>query len=149
MQEPDNREPDSREPGDQAASRPPRKRRNSGSRHPALTGVRGLFRTAANGALACLHLALGLAAWGLRMLWNACWLCFAGVCICFGLCFLFGLGMLVVLWMQHYPLAGVTIGCLGLVLCAFSAALFSLTLLRWKKRGARISNEETEGEQCV
>ena len=124
-----------------------RRRRSSGSGHPILAGVRGLFRMAAHMVSVSLGMGLGFAAWGIRMLWNACWMGVAGFCICFGLVCLYILGLLVILWMQHYPLAGVTVGCLGLVLCAFSAAIFSLTLLRWKKR--RISNEEMEGEPCA
>lgn len=62
---------------------------------------------------------------------------FALCCAMGGLLCLFGLGMLAVLWMQHYPLAGVTIGCLGLVLCFFSAAGYAVTLLwRTKKKQA-------------
>ena len=112
----------------------PRRRRPSGSGHPVLAGAGSLFRMAAHVVSVSLGMGLGFAAWGIRML-------------CFGLICLYILGMLVILWMQHYPLAGVTVGCLGLVLCAFSAATFSLTLLRRKKR--RISNEEMEGEPCA
>lgn len=124
-----------------------RRRRPSGSGHPVLAGAGSLFRMAAHVVSVSLGMGLGFAAWGIRMLWNACWMGVAGFCICFGLVCLYILGLLVILWMQHYPLAGVTVGCLGLVLCAFSAAIFSLTLLRWKKR--RISNEEMEGEPCA
>lgn len=120
-----------------------RKRIHSGEGFPG--GIRGLFRKLADLAAACLHLGLALAAWGMRMVWNVCWIGFACFCACFGLFSLFTLGMLTVLWMQHYPLAGVTVGCLGLVLCSFSAAWFSVTLL-WRKR-VRVSNEEMEGEQ--
>lgn len=72
--------------------------------------------------------------WGMRMAWNACCLMFAlfsGFC---GLFSLYMLGMLAVLLAQGYPLAGVTLGCLGLVLCFFSAAGLGITLLR-RKRG--------------
>lgn len=72
--------------------------------------------------------------WGLRVAWNACCLMFAlfsGFC---GLFSLYALGMLAVLLAQGYPLAGVTLGCLGLVLCFFSAAGLGITLLK-RKRG--------------
>lgn len=70
--------------------------------------------------------------WGIRMCWNAGWICCALVCGGMGVFCLFGLGMLAVLWAQGYPLAGVTIGCLGLNLCLFAAAGMSLTFL-WKR----------------
>lgn len=146
----DSQGPEDRIPGrhgegrDRGASRR-RKRIRSGEGLPG--GIRVLFRKLADLASACLHLGLALVAWGIRMVWNVCWIGFACFCACFGLFSLFTLGMLTVLWMQHYPLAGVTVGCLGLVLCSFSAAWFSLTLL-WRKR-VRASNEEMEGEQHV
>ena len=72
------------------------------------------------------------ALWGIRMIWNGSWVCFvlfSGGC---GLISLYMLGMLAVLLMQRYPLAGVTLGCLGLVLCFFSAAGLGMTFL-WRK----------------
>lgn len=84
------------------------------------------------GALAgAFRICLRALRWGIRACWNVCWGGFALCCTIGGLICLFGLGMLAVLWMQHYPLAGVTIGCLGLVLCFFSAAGYAVTLL-WK-----------------
>lgn len=78
---------------------------------------------------------LRLLRWGIRLCWNVCWGGIALCCAVCGLICMFGLGMLAVLWMQHYPLAGVTIGCLGLVLCFFSAAGYAATLiLRPEKR---------------
>ena len=83
------------------------------------------------------HFCMRVFAWSIRVCWNMCWGGFALCCVMSGLLCLFGLGMLAVLWMQHYPLAGVTIGCLGLVLCFFSAAGYAVTLLwRTKKKQA-------------
>lgn len=73
--------------------------------------------------------------WGIRMIWNVGWVCFAlfsGGC---GLFSLYMLGMLTVLLIQRYPLAGATLGCLGLVLCFFSAAGLGMTFL-WRDRAA-------------
>ena len=47
--------------------------------------------------------------------------------------FLFGLGVLAVLMVQGYPVAGVTLGCLGATVSLFSAAGLAMTL-RWKKQ---------------
>lgn len=72
--------------------------------------------------------------WAVRVIWN-------GFCVGaalflggFGLLCLFCLGMLAVLLMQHYPLAGVTLGCFGLVLCSFSAAGLFVSLIKRKKK---------------
>lgn len=96
--------------------------------------------------------------WGIRICWNAGWVVFSLFCGGMGLCCLFGLGALVVLWMQGYPLAGVTIGCLGLNLCMFAAAGMGMTLL-WRKRGqdcddrnkagVRHKHEEHDGQKEV
>jgi len=122
-----------------------RRREKEGWENPFPGGIRGCFQRIMALAAACVHLGLAMAAWGIRMIWNICWIGFACFCAAFGLFSLFTLGMLAVLWMQHYPLAGVTVGCLGLVLCSFSAAWFSMTLL-WRKR-IKGANEEMEGEQ--
>jgi hypothetical protein len=39
------------------------------------------------------------------------------------------MGLLTVLLLQGYPLAGVSLGCAGLVMCSFSAALLSITMV--------------------
>lgn len=87
------------------------------------------------------HLCVRALVWGVRVCWNLCWGGFALCCAAAGLVCLFGLGMLAVLWMQHYPLAGVTIGCLGLVMCFFSAAGYAMTLL-WRKEKGRTGGEK-------
>ena len=79
------------------------------------------------------HLAGRIFLWGIRTMWNVGWVCFALFCGGCGLFSLYMLGMLTVLLMQRYPLAGVTLGCLGLVLCFFSAAGLGMTFL-WRKK---------------
>lgn len=86
--------------------------------------------------IACIRLVLRLVLWGLRAVWNICCAGTFLMCAGIGILFLYMLGMTTVLRMQHYPLTGVTVGCLGLVLCAFSAAGFCLTLF-WKKKDSR------------
>lgn len=81
--------------------------------------------------------------WGIRMCWNACWIGFSLLCGGMGLFCLFGLGVLAVLWMQGYPLAGVTIGCLGLNLCMFAAAGMGLTFF-WRKHETHCDNQSGE-----
>ena len=66
----------------------------------------------------------------LVMIWNGCWVMFSVTAGGFGLFCLYGLGVLAVLLVQGYPLAGVTLGCLGLVMCSFSAAVIGFTFLR-------------------
>lgn len=97
-------------------------------------GIQRLLRSGIHLINTCFHLCLRLALWCVRMAWNICWIGFALFCAGFGLLALFGFGLLTVLWLQSYPLAGVTVGCFGLVCCCFSAAGFSLSLLWRKKR---------------
>lgn len=80
--------------------------------------------------------------WCIRMTWNICWIGFSVCCGGMGLFCLFGLGTLVVLLINGYPLAGVVIGCLGLNLCLFAAAGFGMTLL-WRKEKRTETAERT------
>lgn len=73
---------------------------------------------------------------GFRLIWNGCWILFVLMAAGFGLMSLYGLGILAVLLAQGYPLAGVALGCLGLVMCTFSAAAFGMTLLKTRGRDA-------------
>lgn len=85
---------------------------------------------------------LRAALWGVCMAWNAVCIGFALFCGLFGLLCLYCLGLLVVLLMQGYPLAGVTLGCLGLVMCSFSAAWLSVTLLR-RRSGKSVDRSDS------
>lgn len=80
------------------------------------------------------------------MIWNGGWILFALVCAGAGLFTLFGLGLLTVLLAQGYPLAGVTIGALGLNISLFAAAGLGLSLLRTsrKKHGVGIEARALE-----
>lgn len=84
--------------------------------------------------------------WTARMVWNGCWILFSLVVAGFGLFSLYGLGVLSVLLTQGYPLIGVTLGCLGLVMCAFSAAVLGITFLRRKENGT-IKNKGSHSRQ--
>lgn len=102
-------------------------------------GILWIFRT---GAAAI--------AWAARMVWNGCWILFSLAAAGFGLFSLYGLGVLAVLLIQGYPFIGVTLGCLGLVMCAFSAAVLGTTFLfrtqnnRAKNRGGRTGQSRVE-----
>lgn len=79
--------------------------------------------------------AITFAIWCVRWAWNACML-FAAFLTGFGtLCCLFGFGVLMILLMQGYPLAGITIGCLGLVLCGGAVTVIAVCLVKWKGDG--------------
>ena len=98
--------------------------------------------------------------WGIQMAWNGFCVGTALILGGFGLFSLFCLGVLTVLLVQHYPLMGVTLGCLGLVLCSFSAAgLFASFIRRknetseytketWKKREKRENETDSDKEIC-
>ncbi len=110
---------------------------NTGKGAAAMAGGIGRF------IARCFRAGMKFVAWGMRVAWNTVCIGSALVCAVFGLIFLYMFGLLAVLWMQHYPLAGVTIGCLGLVICAFSAAGFIMTLL-WRKRRGMSGHGKTE-----
>ncbi len=82
--------------------------------------------------------------WGIRLVWNGCWVMFSFFAGGFGLISLFGTGLLAVLLIEGYPLAGVMIGCMGLVLCMFSAAGLGLTLMWRKPAGEAVNGSGTE-----
>lgn len=86
------------------------------------------------------------AGWCICAAWNLCWAGFSIFCGVMGLFCLFGLGMLVVLLTQGYPLAGVVIGCLGLNLCLFAAAGFGMTLI-WRKKKENLSTAAVSGNR--
>lgn len=91
-----------------------------------------VWRGFLEGIKASLHLMAQVVLWGVRMTWNAGWICFSLFFAMCGVVCLYILGLFVVLLMQHYPLAGMTVGFLGAMLCAFSAAGLGLTFL-WRK----------------
>ena len=103
--------------------------------HGIGAGVAGIFRWLA-----------GAGAFVLRMIWNGCWLLFSAIMAGYGMFCLYGLGVLAVLLAQGYPLAGITLGCLGLALCFFSATGLGITLLKKGKR-AKEGYQEIEGGQ--
>lgn len=81
-------------------------------------GIRNLWNWAA-----------GVIWWGIRAAWNVCWILFAMFGVVFGLFSLFVIGVLAILLMEGYPLVGVTVGCVGLALCMFSAAGLGGTMM--------------------
>ena len=83
----------------------------------------------------------GIVQWGMNVVfvgicaaWNICWILFSLFTGSFGLMSLFGIGVLLVLLLEGYPLLGVTLGCLGLVFCMFSAAGLGVTLLKGREQ---------------
>lgn len=101
-----------------------RKKKDDMIIHGMGAGVAGIFRWLA-----------GAGAFVLRMIWNGCWLLFSAIMAGFGMFCLYGLGVLAVLLAQGYPLAGITLGCLGLVMCTFSASVIGFTYLKRQRKG--------------
>ena len=115
--------------------------------------VGGIGWTTARIIHRCWQLAVRLAFWCVRTAWNVCWGLFALLCGICGMLGLFGLGILAVLLLQGYPVAGMTVGCLGLTGSLFSAAGLGITFW-WKKEqkahvaaGIGSSGGEDGGEQ--
>lgn len=117
------------------------------------TAVGGIGWTTARFIHRCWRLAVRLVFWCVRTAWNVCWGLFALLCGICGMLGLFGLGILAVLLLQGYPVAGVTVGCLGLTGSLFSAAGLGITFWWKKERKAHVaagigsSGGEDGGEQ--
>lgn len=95
--------------------------------------------------LGVLRLVTGIVIWAARMAWNVCCVGFSLFCGLFGLFCLFGFGMLAVLLLQRYPLAGLTVACFGVMVCMFSAAWLGLTLLWRKKEKVSVGTDRENG----
>lgn len=72
--------------------------------------------------------------WCLKWMWNLFWLG-SGALFGFGSCIvIFFMGTLAVLLALGYPLRGIAIGCLGLVLCMSSVTVWCFSLIIGKRR---------------
>lgn len=117
-----------------------RRRTGSMTGNAVVIGSRGFagrgFHSLCRGIRKMIQWAADIALWGIRLIWNGCWIMFSVFAAGFGLFSLFAMGLLMVLLTQGYPLAGVTIGCAGLVCCMFSAAGLGMTFL-WRRRAGK------------
>ena len=83
---------------------------------------------------------VNMSLWCVRICWN-CFVTGAALSIgVFGLVCLFAVGVFAVLLFQGFPVIGVTIGCLGLVVCMFAVTVFVWTLI-WKSPKGEIKEE--------
>lgn len=102
--------------------------------------IAGFFRACADAAL-----------WCLRWMWNL--FCIGtGLLFGFGSCMVvFFMGVLVVLLVLGYPLAGVTIGWLGLTMCMVSVTIwcFSMMIGGRKRRAAQVSGTDGSSATAV
>ena len=98
--------------------------------------VKGLFRRVVRGAANMVHSiwnwTVDIIILCIRVCWNCCAVGTAFLIGGFGLICLYIAGVLAVLWLQGYPLAGLTIGCIGVVLSLFAGAAFAWTMI-WRK----------------
>lgn len=104
----------------------------------AANGIRNLW-------MATFH----LAAWCVRWAWNLFMLFVALITGMMLLGSLYGLGVLVVLLLQGYPLAGFMLGCLGLVLCTGALTVIAICLCRFSKKAAVSEAKETYVEEST
>lgn len=118
------------------------------------------FRKAGYGIAAAWGWFLAVCLWGLRFLWNTAWLMFALFCAVMAMLVLAGLGAMLVLLTQGYPLIGLTLIVLGGLLCFGSLAVWAYSMMIRKKtvgkknedgtaiqgKGAEQSGEEVQYE---
>ena len=88
-----------------------------------------------------------LAFWCIRMIWNGFWICTAFFIGVLGLLALFFVGMLAVFLAQGYPVAGITMGVLGVFLCCGSVTGPCLCLIKRKKPAMDRRRGESDYEQ--
>lgn len=108
--------------------------------------IKDMCGSAGKGIQFCFRMGAAGILWAVRLLWNMGWI---GISLFFafcGLCLLFLLGLFVVLLFQRYPLAGLTIGCFGAMVCMFSAACLGMTFLWRKNRGKEEDGEPRKEE---
>ncbi len=103
----------------------------------------GILHMAGRGISRLFHGCIRVAIWCIRLGWNVCCVGISLIISFFGLFCLYGLGILIVLLVQNYPFLGITVGCLGLVLCTFSLAAFMFNL-RWVPDRRKGSKREEE-----
>jgi len=120
------------------------KRRPKGNGGQLSAGIWKAFRSVGSGIISCIKAAVLMCLWAVRMCWNIGWCLFALVFGGMGLFLLLMFGILVVLLIGGYPLAGVLIACLGMMLCMFSAAWLGITFL-WKKKTVPEDSHEKGG----
>ena len=85
---------------------------------------------------------------GVRICWNCCAVGTALLIGGFGLICLYIAGVLAVLLLQGYPLTGITIGCIGVVLCLFAGAALAWTMI-WHKTKIKVPEAEAADSQPV
>lgn len=117
-----------------------------------LSSVGKIFCALGNGVRNGMEWCVSVVVWCFRLGWNVCCVGASLLVGMFGLLCLYGLGILIVLLSQGYPLIGITIGCFGLVLCLFSLTGFGFTLLWHRKKkhafvdgGESVQNKEENG----
>lgn len=99
--------------------------------HVSLPGrmIRRMLKALCHAVVCIWNWSIAIAWWCMKLCWNIWWIGCGLLLGCMGLVFLFGLGVVVVLWMQGYPLAGITVGCLGIVMGLLAAAGYAVTLI--------------------
>lgn len=111
--------------------------------------VRGIAGTIGRGMESLIGFSINVILWGIRLIWNGCWFLFSMFMIGCGLFGLYGLGVLAILLMQGYPLIGVLVGCVGIVLCTFSAAGLGISFLYRRKRATGALAEPEEMRRMI
>lgn len=106
----------------------------------------GILHMLGRGIRSVFHGCIQAAIWCIRFGWNVCCVGISLMIACFGLFCLYGLGVLVVLLAQNYPLLGITVGCMGLVLCTFSMTVFVFNL-RWVSEGRKQARSEKQNRK--
>jgi len=92
---------------------------------------------------------MALCKWMLRMTWNLFWFCASGVSGIFALVGLFGIGSMLVLRLQGYPLTGIVIFTLGifLIFAAISGGCYSFMIRKKAVSDVAAENEETHEQE--
>ncbi len=114
-------------------------------------GIGAVWKGLVKGTVVCWNAGIAFCIWGLRLVWNLAWVMAAVMFGGLAVLALAGLGMLLVLQFQGYPLVGMMLLILGgvLIFGSLSCGAFSL-LIRKKPQGdSGRQKPGTEGEETA
>lgn len=123
------------------SNRSVREERNSAGYVSVSKRAGKLVRSAVSAVAGCISWLVRLLFLCIRLAWNLAMMivAFLGALFSFGALFCFAI--LIVWRYQGYPLTGVTIGCLGLILCGAAFTIFCASLIK-RNRKVKISGKE-------
>ncbi len=110
--------------------------------------IGSVLKAIGNGIVSVCRACCAFCIWCLKWFWNLGWLIFSVFCAFMAMLVLMGLGAIVVLLFQGYPLVGIFFICLGGLLCfgALSGGAYSLLI---RKKDDKSGNDKEKTEEKI